>query len=286
MSTATTTDARTNARSRGRELVDAMRFLPPTLDPRLPTDLEPDSVTWAENVPAGGYTTAVVNRGTRVRLNNRDGSGCANLMLWRADAPHERLSVADTMKIPWQAYLGEGHPLLSDQGRLLATIVADTTGGKADAICGTTTAAVNSERYGGSDPIVGQAQSEAPAGRELLILAAAKNGLAPRDVPPSVSFFHGARVTNTGELVSTGDADAGTVVEFVAHAPLIIAVANTAHPLDSRIPMPTTTISVHAWDEPEALDIIADDLSDRDPEYTRAWHNTEADIRARYGRNV
>lgn len=284
--TATTTAARDNARSRGGELVDAMRFIPPTLDPAFPADLDAETVTWAENIPAGGYTTAVISRGTRVRLNNRDGSGCANLMLWRADAPHDRLSVADSMKIPWQAYLGDGHPLLSDQGRLLATIVDDTTGGKADAICGTTTAAANSGKYGEGDPIVGQAQSEAPAGRELLVLAAAKNGLDPRDVPPTVSFFHGVRVTDTGELESTGDADAGAVVEFIAHAPLIVAVANTAHPIDDRVPMPTTTISLHAWESPETLQEIAADLPNRDPEYLRAWQNTEADIRARYGRDA
>ena len=41
---------------------------------------------------------------------------------------HERLNVADTVKVPWQAYPTAGHPLLSDQGRLLATIVADTSG--------------------------------------------------------------------------------------------------------------------------------------------------------------
>ena len=70
----------------------------------------------------------VLARGTRLRLRDLDGAACAHLLLYRADAPWERLNVADTVKVPWQAYLGAGHPLLSDQGRVLATVVADTSG--------------------------------------------------------------------------------------------------------------------------------------------------------------
>ena len=75
------------------------------------------------------------------------------------------------MKVPWQAYLGEGHPLLSDQGRVLATVVADGSGHH-DALCGTTTLAGNAAKYG-----AGEVHSASPAGRELFLLSAAKNGL-------------------------------------------------------------------------------------------------------------
>lgn len=51
--------------------------------------------------------------------------GDAHLFLLRADAPYERLNIADTLKIPWQAYLGPGHPLLSGDGRVLATLATD-----------------------------------------------------------------------------------------------------------------------------------------------------------------
>ncbi|PMC62244.1 urea carboxylase [Corynebacterium xerosis] len=283
--TGDTAGALADARSRGGQLVDPMRFIPPTTDPALPDDLDPETVTWAENVPAGSYTTAVVARGSRIRLTNRDGAGCAHLMIWRADAPHERLSVADTMKVPWQAYLGVGHPLLSDQGRLLASIVADGTEGAADALCGATTRRANRIRYGGTgnDENMGRSQSPAPAARELLILAAAKNGLAAVDVPPSISFFHGVRVAPDGDLVSTGDAAAGAEVEFIAHVPLIVAVANTAHPLDERVPMATTTVSLHGWEDCAQLDAIAASIEERDPEYVRAWQNTESDLRMRNG---
>ncbi len=59
-------------------------------------------------------------------------------LLFNAVQPVERLNVADTQKIPWQAYLGVDQPLLSGDGRVLATITADTSGHH-DAFCGTTT---------------------------------------------------------------------------------------------------------------------------------------------------
>src|SRR3954454_11321615 len=163
----------------------------PTLPASAWTDPPPgvaaDALTWAEVVAGGNYTNKVVARGTTIRLTDRAGDACAHLLLFNADQPWERLNVADTVKVPWQAYLGAGHPLLSDQGRALATIVADSSG-RHDALCGTTALPANAARYGDGSP-----QSPSPAGRELQLLAAAKHGLGPRDIPPSLSFFQGVR---------------------------------------------------------------------------------------------
>ncbi|MHA6741561.1 DUF1989 domain-containing protein, partial [Rhodococcus erythropolis] len=147
MSTQTTAGAREHARSQAGTITDSMPVLPATRWPNPPEDVAPERLTWAETVPGGRYTTKVLARGTRLRLCDIVGSACANILLYRADAPWERLNVADTVKVPWQAYLGVGHPLLSDQGRVLATVVADTSGHH-DAFCGTTSRATNEAKYG------------------------------------------------------------------------------------------------------------------------------------------
>jgi uncharacterized protein YcgI (DUF1989 family) len=121
-------------------------------------------------------------------LTDLEGDACAHLLLYNAQQPWERLNVADTIKVPWQAYLDRGHPLLSDQGRVLATIVADDAHTH-DALCGAMSLATCARRYGD-----GSAFGPSPAGRALFALAAAKHGLGPRDIPPSVSFFKGVRV--------------------------------------------------------------------------------------------
>ncbi|WP_301122371.1 urea amidolyase associated protein UAAP1 [Mycolicibacterium fortuitum] len=269
MTTATTAGARDHARAQARALTDSMPVVPASAWPTPPTGVAAEKLTWAETVPGGRYTSKVLARGTRLRLRDLDGTACAHLLLWRADAPWERLNVADTVKVPWQAYLSAGHPLLSDQGRVLATLVSDTSGHH-DALCGTTTLSGNTTKYG-----AGEVESASPAGRELLALAALKSGLTRRDVAPSVSFFHGVRVEADGALVSTGSAGADTAVELITHLPLIVAVANTAHPLDPAPQFTVGSLEVLAWSAAGDLAEIGATVGERDPEYQRAYLNSE-----------
>jgi uncharacterized protein YcgI (DUF1989 family) len=203
-------------------------------------------VSWAEVVPAGSYATRVLGRGTRLRLTDPDGGACAHVLLFRADASWERLNVADTVKVPWQAYLGAGHPLLSDQGRVLATVVADTSGHH-DALCGTS-----------------------PAARAQMLLGVHKHGMDIRDVAPSVSLFKGVRVGDDGGLAFTGGAGAGATVDLLLHLPLVVVVVNAPHPLD---PDPAVTdLDLVAWQAPAELTTPVS----TDPEYLRALFNTES----------
>lgn len=271
--TASTQGARAHARAQADTRVEGMPTVPATAWPDPPAGLPAEALTWAETVPGGRYTTKVLARGTRLRLTDTTGTACANILLWRADAPWERLNVADTVKVAWQAYIGAGHPLLSDQGRVLATVVADDSGHH-DALCGTTTLAGNTAKYG-----AGEAHSSSPAGRELFVLAAAKHGLAPTDVPPSVSFFHGVTVDSDGALISTGSAGPGKAVELVLHLPCTVAVANTAHPLDPSPTFDTGLLEVLAWRADDDLAALAA-ATDSDPEYRRAVANSEDAHRA------
>ncbi|TWS18674.1 DUF1989 domain-containing protein [Tsukamurella asaccharolytica] len=271
--TATTQGAREHARAQADTRVEGMPTVPATAWPEPPGGVPADALTWAETVPGGRYTSKVLARGTRIRLTDIVGTACASILLWRADAPWERLTVADTVKVPWQAYLGPGHPLLSDQGRVLATVVTDDSGHH-DALCGTTTLATNTAKYG-----AGEAHSASPAGRELLVLAAAKHGLTPTDVAPSVSFFHGVTVGADGALASTGSAGPGKAVELVLHLPCIVAVANTAHPLDPSPTFDTGLLEVLAWRADDDLAALVA-ATDTDPEYQRAVANSEDAHRA------
>ncbi|MDL9936551.1 DUF1989 domain-containing protein [Gordonia sp. ABSL1-1] len=268
-STGTTAGARDHARSQARAITDSMPVVPASNWPTPPAGVDPATLTWAETVPGGRYTAKVLARGTRIRLHDVAGAACAHLLLWRADAPWERLNVADTVKVPWQAYVGTGHPLLSDQGRVLATVVADDST-RHDALCGTTTLAANTAKYGD-----GHVHSASPAGRELLTLAAAKHGLTPTDVAPSLSFFHGVRVADDGSLNSIGTAGAGKSVDLLLHLPCIVAIANTAHPLDPSPTFDTTSIEVLAWQAKNDLDALLAGVADADPEYQRAVANSE-----------
>jgi uncharacterized protein len=271
--TATVLSARADARTQGGKVADAMPYLPASSTPFPPPGVEPSTLTWAETVAGGNYTHRVIARGTQVRLDDVSGEACAHIVVFNALEPWERLNVADTVKIPWQAYLGPGHPLLSGDGRVLATIAADDSRSH-DALCGTSTATANRARYGDSAP-----QGPSPSGRELFVLAAAKHGLAPRDLPPSVSFFKGVRVEPDGGLTFTGSAGPGKSVELIAELPLIVLIANVPHPVDPRPEYTCGPLRVHAWkSRPTAQ---GDARWDATPEALRAYLNTAGYAAAR-----
>jgi uncharacterized protein len=264
--TDTVGNARADARAQGGKVAAAMPYRPASSTPYPPPGVDVATLTWAETVAGGNYTHKVLARGTRVRLEDVTGEACAHVLAYNALEPWERLNVADTVKIGWQAYLGAGHPLLSGDGRVLATIVSDDSG-RHDALCGTSSAKANQARYGDSAP-----QGPSPSGRELFTLAAAKHGLTPRDLPPSVSFFKGVRVGPDGGLTWTGSAGPGKAVELLAELPLIVLIANVPHPVDPRPAYTSGLLRVHAWrSRPTAP---GDAWWDAAPEARRAYLNS------------
>lgn len=259
--TATTHGARDHARAQAGTAVEAMPVVPASDRPDAPP-----GATWAETVAGGGYTHRLLARGSALRLTDPTGNACAHALLYVADRPWERLNAADTVKVQWNAYLGEGCLLLSDQGRVLASVTEDTSG-RHDALCGTSTLARNTARYGDGSP-----HSPSPAGRELLKLAAAKHGLEPRDLPSPVSFFQGVRVGADGALEFTGSAGPGASVTLHAEQPLLVLLANVPHPLDPRPAYTCGPLEVLAWrGEPTGP---GDPLWEATPEGRRAFLNT------------
>ena len=274
--TATTAGARAHAREQHGKTAETMRFVPAASAPARLLAGTPDGVipTWAESLAFGRYTTMALARGTRIRLTDTAGDACVHTLLYRAGNLHERLNIADTVKVPWQAYPGVGHPLLSDAGRLMATIVADTSS-RHDALAG------NTAKYG-----AGTAHSASPAARELLTLGALKNGLGTRDVAPSLAFFKGITVDPAGSITFTGSAGPGAAVELLLQMDAVLVLANTAHPLDPRPEFTGTAADIVAWHAPQDLAALeAGDLTGPlAPEHLQALRNTDHDLTARNAR--
>ncbi|MFD5921750.1 urea amidolyase associated protein UAAP1 [Kitasatospora sp. NPDC058201] len=271
--TASAYGARDHARAQEGTRVDAMPVLPASSWPSPPEGVAAADIVWAETVTGGGYTHAVLARGTRLRLTDLTGDACAHLLLHCADRPWERLNVADTVKVLWNAYLGEGCLLLSDQGRVLASVTGDTSG-RHDALTGTSTLARNTRRYGD-----GTAQCASPAGRELFKLAALKHGLGPRDLPPSLSFFQGVRIAEDGSTEFTGSAGPGATVTLLVEQDVTVLLANVPHPLDPRPAYSCGNLQVLAYRGRPTRP--GDARWDASPEGRRAFLNTVAHLTAR-----
>jgi urea carboxylase-associated protein 2 len=273
MSTASPLGARDHARAQAGTVVTTMPTVPAATAAAWPAGVAEDDRLHAETVAGGNYTTLVLARGSVLELTDLEGDACAHLVLTNAAQVDERLNVADTVKIQWQAYLGAGSMLLSDRGRVLATVLEDTSG-RHDTFCGTSSRVANEARYGDGSP-----QGGTPAGRELLVLAALKNGLGPGDVPPSVSFFQGVRIAPDGATDFTGSAGAGARVRLRLELPCVVLLANVPHPVDPRPEYVSTPLQVRAWrGAPAGLDAPEATAT---PEAERAFGNTIDYARAR-----
>ena len=273
ISTADPFGAQAHARAQAGTVAATQPTIPASSATDLPDGVEPGRVVWDERLGAGGYAVRRLPRGSRLRFTDLDGDACAGLVVHNARRPEERLNVADTVKLQWNAYLGAGKLLLSDQGRVLLSILADTAGTH-DALCGTSTAARNRARYGSGDNF-----GPSPNGRDRFLLALAKHGLGRRDLPQNVNLFKGVRVEEDGGLTFLGDRSApGAFVELRAELDVLVSVVNVPHGLDPRLVYTATTLRCTAWaGSPTAPD---DPRRTATPESRRAFQNTEDELLA------
>lgn len=241
-STSNTEDARTHAREQVYNRVETMPTIPASASFDWPQAVGDNQKLWAETVAGGNYTMLRIKLGAIVELTDLYGDACAHISLYNAQQTDERLNVADTVKVQWQAYPTAGQALLSDRGRALASILLDTSG-KHDTFTGLSTKAQNEAQFGSGD-----AFGPSPAARELMLLAAAKAGLGPRDVPQTVSLFKGCYVLPDGSLQAQGSSGAYATVWLKAELPLILLLANANHPLDARSTYSVTPLRVRVWD--------------------------------------
>jgi urea carboxylase-associated protein 2 len=259
--------ARDHARGMAGTVVDAMPVLPPVAND-LPAGVSADDLLWEETIAAGGYATRRLARGARLRLIDLKGDACASLLIFNAEMPTERLNVADTVKVQWNAYLGQGKLLLSDMGRVLMSILEDGAGTH-DTFCGTSNAATNAAKY-----VDGSNSGAYPSGRDRFLLGAAKHGLQRRDVHPCVTLFKGTRIEADGTITpAIGPFEPGRTVVLRAEMDVIVVIANCPHVLDPRDDWNVTLLRATAWRGAVTPD--EDPIRTATPEGLRAFQNVE-----------
>lgn len=244
MSSFNTTDpqgARAHARAMAGARVEAMPTVPAGDASDLPLGVIPQSMIWEETIGAGGYTAKELGRGARMRLIDLRGDACVSMLVFNAERPIERLNIADTMKVQWNAYLQTGRLLLSDMGRPLMSILADDAGTH-DTFCGP-----SNERtprpYGDCG-----AWGRHPNARGRLLLGVAKFGLGRKDVHPCVNWFKGVRISSDGSTVlEAGPFPPGRSVLLRAEMNILVVLANCPHALDRRSIYEATPVRISAW---------------------------------------
>jgi hypothetical protein len=246
------------------EKINARR--PPPDAAQNPKLIPANLVVVEETIPAFWYWTHKIARGNTLRIVNDSATPGVSVLIWNAADPSERYNPADTVKVQWTARLTRRKVLLSDMGRVLASLTADTCG-MHDSIAGGSTPESNIRKYG--------AEARLRNTRENFILAAGKHGLGPRDVGPCTTFFAPVVTDGAGRLVwRDGVLNAGDYVDLRTEMDVIVALSNCPHPLSPANQAGARDVRAIVWRSPPA---DANDLCRTgSSEAVRAFENTDA----------
>src|SRR5688572_5061632 len=94
--TATTRGAMEHARAKAAREAAAVRAkptIPVSAATGLPAGVPREKLFWDETLQAGGYASRVLERGSRLRLEDLEGDACVSMLVNSADTPNERLNV-------------------------------------------------------------------------------------------------------------------------------------------------------------------------------------------------
>lgn len=230
-----------------------------------PVAIPKDAIRVEEAIPGGWYWTHRIERGHTLRIESEAGTEGVSVLMWNADDTSERLNPADSVKVQWTARIGLGKLLLSDMGRVLASITADNSG-LHDCIAGGSTPESNARKYGEGS---GHRNT-----RDNFLLAAAKLGLGPRDVGPCITFFAGVATDETGRLVWKSGPVGKHHVDLRAEMDILVALSNCPHPIAPSRRFEAPPVRTVIWRSPPPA--ASDFCRTASEEAVRAFENTDA----------
>jgi uncharacterized protein len=204
--------------------------------------LDPAEAIRSEVVAAGEPWLGRIDRGQRLRIVDLEGNQAVDTLFFSASDPRSRYSAVDTIRAQGNLYLSTGSRLLSTDGDVLLTIVADTCG-RHDTIGGACSSESNTVRYGHHTKSMHNC-------RDSFLLAAARSRipLSKRDLTANINFFMNVPVTPAGDLTfADGISAGGKYVELRADADVLCLISNCPqlnNPCNAYNPTP---IRVLVW---------------------------------------
>ena len=179
----------------------------------------PSPPTYDETIPAEAPWSRIVRRGETLRIIDSDGQQAVDFLLYGADDTSERYSAQDTVRHGRTPYLGLGSELVSSEGRIMATIVADSCGSH-DTSAGCCSCESNVVRFG-------EATKYLHACRENFILELSRRGMSKRDIVANVNFFMNVPIEPSGEFtVDDGISAPGNFVDLRAEMDVLCVISN------------------------------------------------------------
>jgi uncharacterized protein len=172
-------------------------------------------------VQAGDPFVLEIAKGQFVRIVDLEGNQAVDTIFYNARDYSDRYSAQDTIREQSNIYLTTGSRLLSTNGNLLLTVVADTCG-RHDTLGGACAAESNMIRYD-----LGKRYMHACRNSFLKGLQLWNHGMEKKDITSNINFFMNVPVTPEGQLTfEDGVSDAGKYVELQAEMDILMVISN------------------------------------------------------------
>ena len=205
--------------------------------------LNPQQASYDCVLPAGESWLHEVKRGQVFRILDLEGNQAVDTLFYNARDPEERYSAVDTIREQGNIYLSAGTCLMSSEGNVLMTMVADTCG-RHDTLGGACAAESNSVRYAADKKYMHSCRDSF-----LHALGHCDCGLDKRDLTANVNFFMNVPVTPQGELTfADGISAPGKYVEMRAEMDVMVLISNCPqlnNPCNAYNPTP---VQLLIWD--------------------------------------
>jgi urea carboxylase-associated protein 2 len=199
------------------------------------------AIVHQETIPGGWYWSTVLKRGEAIRVDQQQGASTVALVAWNAADASERLNLVDTAKVQWTTALGKGRVIFSDMGRVMFSMIEDSSGAH-DCLMGGSNAASNAAKYPGI---------KTRNTRDNLVLLAGKLGLDRRDIPGVLNLFAPVRLDGDGSFLWRSKlSNSGDYVEMRAEMDMIVGLSNCPHPLDPNPVYAPSPVSVTRFRAP------------------------------------
>jgi urea carboxylase-associated protein 1 len=125
----------------------------------------------------------------------------------------------DTMLAQGSAYITTGTRILSNEGRVMLTMIADTCGSH-DTSAGACSCEANTVRFGHQTRYM-------HACRDNFLIEVSKHGMTKRDIVPNINFFMNVPILADGRLaIVDGVSHPGDYVELRAEMDVLAVISN------------------------------------------------------------
>jgi len=170
-------------------------------------------------IPARTPWSGIIRKGQYLRIVDLEGQQAVDTLFYSASDHSERYCAQATLAAQGSAYIGAGTPILSNRGRVMLTMVADTVG-EHDTSAGACSCESNTVRFGHHTRYM-------HACRENFVVELAKHGMTKRDIVSNINFFMNVPILPDGELaIVDGASKPGDYVELLAGMDVLCAISN------------------------------------------------------------